>query len=201
MTLTNKLLLLVICVISLTLVGSYYFQSNQIRHHLEESQLEWVETLTRNLSEGIAKDSINGNKVPVREVLLRIAQDEAIEFAYVTDMNGELFAHSFEKGFPRFLFENLSHHAETIDASHFDEKYLTKQGEIIEFDAPLIKGLTARIHLGINQTEVKGLINKLSRDLFWFISLLGVLAFAIAFLIGRKISLPLSTFSQKLLIF
>ncbi len=199
MTLTNKLLLLVVGVITLTLVGSYYFQSRQIRHHLEKSQLEWVETLTRSLSEGIAKDSINGNKIPVREVLLRIVKDETIEFAYVTDMNGELFAHSFDKGFPRFLFENLFHHTETINSSHFNHKYLTKQGEIIEFDAPLIKGLTARIHLGINQTEVTGLINKLSRDLFWFISLLGVLAFAIAFLIGRRISLPLSSFSQKLL--
>ncbi len=201
MTLTNKLLVLVICLISLTLVGSYYFQSRQTRQYLEQSQLEWMKTLTRSLSEGIAKNTINGNKIPVRELLQRIVKDQNIEFAYVTDMNGELFVHSFNGGFPRFLLEKLSHHSETINASHFDNKYLTKQGEIIEFDAPLIKGLTARIHLGVNQMEVTGIINKLSRDLFWFISFLGVLAFAIAFLLGRRISLPLSTFSQKLLDF
>lgn len=201
MTLTNKLLLLVISIITLTLVGSYYFQTRQLRQYLEVSQLEWVETLTRSLSEGIAKDSINGNKIPVREVLLRIVKDEAIEFAYVTDMNGELFAHSFDEGFPRFLFDKLSHHSEIINESHFDVKYMTKQGEIIEFDAPLINGLAARIHLGVNQTEVNRLISILNRELFWFISFLGVMAFVIVYLIGRKISLPLSTFAQKLWIF
>jgi len=200
-SLTNKLLLLVILIITMTLVGSYYFQSRQLRHHLEKSQLEWVDTLTRSLSESVAKDSINGNKINVREVLLRIVQDDAIEFAYVTDMNGELFAHSFDKGFPRFLFEKLSRHTETINVTHFDDIYLTEKGKIIEFDAPLIKGLAARIHLGVNQAGISSLINNLNRELFLFISLLGIFGFVLALLIGRKISLPLSTFAEKLLTF
>lgn len=199
MNLTNKLLLLVICVISLTLVGTYYFQSHQIRGYLEKSQLEWVDTLASGVSEGIAIDTIDGNKIPVSELLRRITKDEAIEFAYVTDMNGDLLAHSFEGGFPRFLAEGLSHHSETIKDSHFDRKYKTKQGDIIEIDAPLIKGLTARIHLGVNQTEVNNLVSKLNQDLFWFISFLAILAFIIVIIIARRISQPLSLFTQQLL--
>ena len=201
MKLTNKLLVLVICLITLNVIGSYYFQSRQTRQYLEQSQLEWVETLTRSLSEGVAKDTINGNKIPVRELLLRIVKDRAIEFAFVTDMNGELFAHSFDSGFPRFLFERLSDHTETIETSHIDGKFKTRQGEIITFDAPLVKGLAARIHIGLNQTEVITLINKLNRDLFWFIIIIGGMVITVAFLIGRRISLPLSAFAQKLLDF
>ena len=201
MTLTNKLLLLVISLITLNIIGSYYFQSRQTRQYLEQSQLEWVNTLTRSLSEGVAKDTINRNKIHVRELLQSLVKDQAIEFAYVTDMDGELFAHSFDSGFPRFLYERLSQYSEIINSSQVNTKFKTKQGEIIAIDAPLIEGLTARIHVGINQTEVNNLINKINQDLFWFISLLGVMLAIVTLIIGKRISLPLTTFTQQLLKF
>jgi len=201
MNITNKLLLLVSTIILLTLFGNYYFHKTQIQPHLKESQLEWVETLTHLVSEGVAKDTINGNKIHVHELLKRIVIDESIEYVYVTDMNGQLFAHTFDKGFPRFLLENISKHSKYIGKSHFDARYNTKHGEIIEFDVALVEGLSARIYLGVNQAEVDSLMEKVTRSLFWFIGLLGLISFIIAVIIARRISLPLTSFAQKLLVF
>ncbi len=199
MSLTNKLVILVVSIILVTLLGVYFFQSTQIRQHMQQNQLEWVETLTNTLSESVATDTINGNKIPVTELLQRIVEDEAIEFAYVTDMDGELFAHSFYKGFPRFLHKHLHKHADTIEHSHLDAKYITKQGEIVEFDSPLVKGLTARIHLGINQNEINTLIRNVQRDFFLFMLFITMLGVFFAFIVGRRINSPLTEFSQKLL--
>lgn len=199
MSLTTKLLFLVISIIILMLAGSYYFQSKQIRLYLEQSQLEWISTLTNSVSEGVAKDTINGNKYNVREILRRIAEDEAIEYAYVTDMEGNLFAHSFGRGFPRFLLDRIYEHSETISKAHYDRPFQTKQGEVKEFDAPLVKGLSARIHIGVTQSEVNALIWKVRQDLFWFISLLGAISILMAVVIGKRINSPLTDFSKSLL--
>lgn len=199
MSLTNKLVILVVSIVLVTLLGVYFFQSSQIRQHMQQSQLEWVETLTNSLSESVATDTINGNKVLVTELLQQIVEDEAIEFAYVTDMNGDLFAHSFYKGFPRFLYKNLYKHTETIEDHHLDKNFITKQGEIAEFDAPLVKGLSARIHLGVNQNEINSLIRNLQADLIGFMLLITVIGVIVAFIVGRRINLPLTEFSEKLL--
>jgi len=200
MTITNKLLLLVVSIIMLTLIGSYYFQKSQIRTHLELNQQKWINTLIESLSETVAKDTINGDKVNVSEILQHVVNDNAIQFAYVTDMNGQLFAHSFEGGFPRFLLKNLTNQAEEpINSLQVHAKYATRQGKIIEVNAPLINGLRARIYLGLNQTEVNNLINNLNRNITWFIGLLALLSIAITIYIGKKISSPLTNFTQKLL--
>lgn len=199
MSLTNKLVWLVICITTLTLLGVYYFQQTQIRQFMQESQVEWVETLTSTLSESIARDTINGDKVNVSEVLQRIVYDKAIEYAYVTDMNGVLFAHSFENGFPRFLLDKIKRHSETINETHHDVTYKTRQGVIAEYDAPLVKGLAARIHLGVNQNEVDNLIVSMQRQFFWFMSFIAVFSIVVVYIVAKRINLPLTDFSQKLL--
>jgi len=201
MSLTNKLLLLVVSMILLTLLGTYHYQSTQIKHYLVKNQLEWINTLTKSLSESIARDTINGNKATVHELLQKIIQDKSIEYTYVTDMDGDLFAHSFEGGFPRFLAEHLSAHSGNSSSSDIKTVFQTKQGEIIEFDTPLVSGLTARIHVGINQNEIKALVDNVNKDLIWFITVLGLISISIAIIIGKRINLPLTTFTKNLLRF
>lgn len=198
MTITNRLLLFVVGIIMVILAGSFYFHKTQIRSHLEHSQQEWIDTLIKSLSESITKDTINGDKISVQEILHNLVLDDAIQYVYVTDMNGELFAHSFKGGFPRFLLEKLAQQTEPLYDLHTHNKYITKQGEIFELDAPLIEGLRARIHLGLNQSEVNNLIKDINRNFSWFIGLLGLLSISITVYIGRKISLPLTNFTDKL---
>ena len=199
MKITTKLLLLVSGIVLFTFIGNSYFVKYQLLEYFKNSQVEWVGTLTNSLSESVAQDTINGNKVHVRELLKRLAADEAVEYVYVTDMDGQLFTHSFDKGFPRFLSNNLSKHSDVINDYHFDARFQTKQGEIIEYDTPLVKGLSARIHLGLNQNEVKKLIAGVSQDLYLFFGLLALFCIVIAGYIGRRVSLPLTNFTENLL--
>ena len=198
MKITTKLLLLVSGIVLLIFIGNSYFVKYQLLKYFKNSQIEWVGTLTNSLSESVAQDTINGNKVHVRELLKRIAADEAVEYVYVTDMHGQLFTHSFDKGFPRFLSNNLSKHSDVINDYHFDARFQTKQGEIIEYDTPLVKGLSARIHLGLNQKEVNKLIAGVSQDMYLFFGFLALFCIVIAGYIGRRISLPLTHFTEKL---
>jgi len=201
MRLSNKLIFLVIGILVSVFIGIFYFQSKQISKHLTSNQLEWVDTLTNSLSESIARDTIDGNKLIVTELLQRLVKDQAVEYVYVTGMEGELFAHSFKEGMPRFLFENIDKHSGVILHSHVDKIYKTKQGIISEIDAPLIEGLAARIHLGVNQSEVKAVLENVRKELAWFFSFLGLISILIAVLIANRINKPLIDFTQKLLVF
>jgi len=201
MRLSNKLILLVVSILFLIFTGVFYFQSTQIRKHLSSSQLEWVDTLTNSLSESIARDTINGNKLSVTELLQRLVKDDAVEYVYVTDMEGRLFAHSFKNGMPRFLLENIEKHSGTISKSHIDKIYKTKQGVISELDAPLIEGLAARIHLGVNQNKIDMVLKNVRKEFVWFFSMLGIISILIAIIIASRINKPLIDFAQKLLVF
>lgn len=201
MRLSNKLILLVVGILIFIFIGVFYFQSKQISKYLNSNQLEWVNTLTNSLSESIARDTINGDKLSVTELLQRLVKDEAIEYVYVTDMEGELFAHSFKKGMPRFLLESVEKYSSVITESHVDKIYKTKQGEIAELNAPLIEGLAARIHLGVNQNEVNIVLKNVREELIWFFSFLGIISVLIAIIIASRINKPLIDFTQKLLVF
>ena len=201
MRLSNKLILLVVSILFFIFIGVFYFQSTQIRKHLTSSQLEWVDTLSNSLSESIARDTINGNKLSVTELLQRLVKDDAVEYVYVTDMDGQLFAHSFKKGMPRFLLESIKKHSSTISKSHIDKIYETKQGIISELDAPLIEGLAARIHLGVNQNKVNMVLKNVREEFVWFFSILGIISILIAVIIASRINKPLINFAQKLLVF
>lgn len=172
---------------------------NQVRTHLEESQTEWVETLASAMAEGITKDTINGNKLPVNELLINLTEnDKSIEYAFVTDMNGKLFAHSFHGGIPRFIAEDIAKHRLLIDGQHENRVYNTRQGVIVEYDVPLIKGLAARLHLGLNSSEVTSVLGRVSQSLVSVIVLIGVLGFVLAWVLGRRISRPLVEFTDHL---
>ena len=201
MRLSNKLILLVVGILIFVFIGIFYFQTKQITKHLTSNQLEWVDTLTNSLSESIARDTIDGNKLNVTDLLQRLVKDQAVEYVYVTGMEGELFAHSFKEGMPRFLLKDIGKHSDVITSSHVDKTYKTKQGVISEVNAPLIEGLAARIHLGVNQSEVKAVLRNVRNEIVWFFSFLGLISILIAVLIAHRINRPLIDFTQKLLVF
>ena len=199
MRITTKLLLLVTGIILLFLVANSFILTKHMRGYLQTSQLEWVKTLAQAISESVARDTIDGNRIRVRELLQKMtAADENIQYAFVTDMHGRLFAHSFDNGFPRFLAERLGSHDYDVASGYIHDIYDTRQGLIAEYDAPLIEGMIAHLHLGINQSRVSTLTKQVNQELIGLIALIGLGGIALALLIGWRISHPLLRFTEQL---
>ena len=164
-----------------------------LQRYLTETQTEWVNTMTHAIAEGISLDTINSNTLHARNQLKTIVQlDEALEYAYITGFNGKLFVHTFNEGFPRAL---LQHIREAQNEHHVSVRFTTQQGEIEDIAVPLIEGMRAQLHVGINQKEITSLIGKIKNDIFWTALLITLFGAGIATLIGRRISAPLAKLS------
>lgn len=164
-----------------------------LQRYLTDSQTEWVNTLTRSIAEGISLDTINGNVLHARNQLKTIIDfDDALEYAYITDFNEKLFAHTFNRGFPRYLIQHLN---KSQDRDHTSFKFITKNGVITEISIALIDGMRAQLHIGVNQNEITQLISQTKVDIFWFSLLITLLGTGIAILLGKRISTPLAQLS------
>jgi len=164
-----------------------------IQKYLTDAQAGWVHTLTHVVAEGISLDTINGNALHARDQLINIIQfDESLEYAYITDFNGKLFVHTFNKGFPRYLLRHIN---QNNDMNHVDVRFTTEKGEIAETSIPLIEGMRAQLHIGLNQKEIVSLLGKTKTDIFWLSLLITLLGTGGAILLGKRISSPLAQLS------
>jgi len=163
-------------------------ESTLMRDHLVSSQKEWVDTLAQTVAEAVAMDVINDEKLHVADLLRRmVSKDRSLEYIYLTDFDGLLFAHSFDDGFPESLADHL------LQTSHPPSLSLSSiHGKIIENDTPLIKGMYARLHVGANQKAINALINKARTDIIQIGLIVAIFCLGFALLIGYRMSRPLN---------
>ena len=197
MKLTTKLLTLVFSTILIVVVLYGLLISNRVQDHLRENQIQWVDTLVKSISESIAQDTINNKQLHVKELLIKIVEsDDAIEFAFVTDMDGELFAHSFIGGFPRFLA--TKDYQRNYSESDSVIKYNSDRGLIVEYRTHLVTGLNAELHIGLNQQKINTTLRKIYFDLTLGMIIIGIISLFIVMIMGNRISRPLVKFTQQL---
>jgi len=100
--------------------------SDVMQDALEEELEKRGVVIAETLAEHVTHNVINGEVVAAREILQGIVQQtEDVEFAYVVGFDGEVFAHSFEDGFPRDLLPD-EHDLIRADTPHI-ERYSTKE--------------------------------------------------------------------------
>jgi len=198
MKVSSKIILLILSVIIVTLGVINIFTSNKIKSELEGFQSHWVNLLSQTISAGIAQDTIDANSLRVTETLKLIADnDKAIEYAYVTDFEGRLFAHTFVGGVPRFLAEQAHEHDIPLDQRGVRKVYQTTKGKIIEYEAPILENMVAHLHIGIINTEVNQVISHTVSSVLYFSVAIGIVASIIAWLFGKQITRPLVNLSYQ----
>lgn len=167
----------------------------RLRDHLIAAQEEWVDTLVRAVAEGVAQDTIDGEQLHAQYLLRQIASnDQAVAYIYVTDFEERLFTHTFDGGFPKALAER-SHTGKNPGSFH----YSTEQGDIHEVIAPLIEGMEAHLHIGVNQMEINALIAKARTELIQIVSAVAVVGLGLTLLIGYRMSHPLKSLAGQIL--
>lgn len=108
-----------------------------------------------------------------------------IEYIFVTDAEGIVLVHTFEKGFPRALL-NRSSPSSIVKEYVFE----TENGIIHEFDAPLFKNI-GYVHVGVSENKVREQILSASRTLSLMALSAIILGGMFAYFIGRRLTEPI----------
>lgn len=195
MNISIKINLLVASLAVVFALATSFMTVRLIQDYAGQQQREWARSLANAIAEGVALDTINHDAIAVREQLVTLIREEpTLEYLYIYDFNNKLFAHSFDGGFPRFLVEQ---HTGKMSGESQLKRFNTTDGEILEINNPLIAGMSARLHIGLNQASTQAAINQARLQVFLatlFITATGVL---LGFLVARRISQPLQQLAQQ----
>jgi len=196
MKLSTRLPLIVLTISIVIFAINAFSLRQQLSQQQHDSQELLANTLIQSMVEAVTHDVILGDQEKLSYLLQRTQdyQNSPIEYLYVTGMNGQIFAHSFNRGIPVFLYDNLdSHRHVNSDARLL--KLVTKykidgKGLVYEYEQSLIAGLAARIHIGLNQSKIEAKVVTASRDLLLIAAFLSLLCTLIAWLVTNGVTRP-----------
>jgi len=157
--------------------------------HFKQGTRNQGELLGSLMADSLSEKLLDGHKLEIRQMLHDVVENEDwVAYLYLTDFDGRLAAHSFDKGFPVALLPRL---AESADYSI--RRYEGERAPINDLAVPLIPGMKAMLHVGIDEQPLGLLSRNLLRQVF--LLSLGVLLFSILLwlLLSRRIALPLGS--------
>jgi PAS domain S-box-containing protein len=126
-----------------------------------------------------------------RELTLK---DKDLVYTYITDFDGEIFAHSFAGGFPVSLLSL----ADELGRSRGEvsRELQTSSGHVLHLSYPLIEGTRARLHVGFSAGAIDARVWSIQFQIIAIalgIALIGVLA---GFFLSGRITGPLRRVSE-----
>lgn len=141
--------------------------------------------LANNLAHEFSNYFIINDLVEIRKSIDNAKKSyPEIEYIFVTDENGDVVVHSFEKGFPKALMN----YAKPGNVSK-EEILRTTNGTIHEFDAALFKDI-GFVHIGLSENKVRTQIQDASyKILFLAISAI-ILGSIFVYFIGKRLTEP-----------
>jgi len=189
-------LLVVFTTLVLSLSAALLLRQQSLNLHTH-SQKVLAETLISSLRNAIVQDTIDGNALRVANVLQNIKHGgTAIEFLYVV-RGGKIFAHSFEKGFPRYLLGSYPGIAAS-GSTQLVRRFKTESGLIYEYSGALIPGLDEILHVGLNQSKIKSHLFKSTQYSLFLGLIIGISALLLTTFFVRRITHPLSELSAEI---
>ena len=201
MRLTARLQLLILFIVLFSAFSNYILSNYQAKNLHNKSEKLLANTVVSALSDALVQDVINGNKLKVRNLLRKLTQQEnPIDFMYITTTDNDVFAHSFDQGFPRYLIESIGSHSDTAGVRLLN-KFETSNGVIFEYGEALIPGLDTVLHIGINQTISSQQFNDNNQNYVLLVAGIILLSMIISFFIGRKLTQPLAYLADQIHLF
>ncbi len=158
---------------------------------LHDELSERVSVIGKSAGEAVVDRVIDGDALSVNEILRELkTANENIEYVYITDFDGNMFAHSFKNGFPRDLIA-LTQKASASEGEMLD-RYAVAASEIIHASHPLIEGMDARIHVGINNQDAIKQLSSIRYQMAGVAILAVVMSFFAGIYLSRRVTRPLS---------
>jgi len=197
MRLTTRISLIVLFVVFTVLTINILIVRQQLIEHEQASQRVFALTLTRSLADAVIQNVILGENAELSQLLEATqSNNKQIEYLYVIGMRGQLSAHSFKRGFPIFLEQAIKKQQQLPmggrNSLMLTGKYqVDGHGLVYGYKTPLINGLKASLHIGLNQSEITEAANKTSQVSFGVAMLLAVLGSMVVWFATRYATKPL----------
>lgn len=193
MKLRSKIILLTtgvaICVGFLTIISIRGVIINAFRIELEKK----AESIAGNLSERIADSILLEDYFQTTRALNEVLKKENdLEYIFVTDEEGKIFAHTFNEGVPSGILSWNPLNNKTKNVQLLD----TEKGYIRDVGINVFNDTRSELHVGIREDSLKHTLIKMRNitiSITIFVVLIGVMA---SFLISRLITKPLSEFVE-----
>ncbi len=199
MRLRTQVILLIVAVTLGVGLGSSLLASQMMHDALRSEMRNQAEVAVRILAGRVANNVINGETLEARDALRKIPeQSQSIQYAYIIDFGGRVFAHTFDDGFPKALTAKLQQQNPVLAQSPEMVYLKTNTGRILEISYPLIKGMTADVHIGIDQEDTYTRIAALRNSIIGLTMLLVALGITTAILVSRRITRPLSDLADAM---
>jgi len=165
----------------LTLGSESIIQKNLVSNQIKQNAL-LVEVLADTISIG----AINGDIISTQDVLTRIVKKyDLILYAYITDFDGRIFVHTFEGLPPRQLIS-----LEPVSGGRF--LIIEPPGiKVLHKSFPMIKGMEARVHLGISQEGNFNFIKQLRTQTIVVLIVIFILGVVIVGVLANLLTRPL----------
>jgi signal transduction histidine kinase len=149
------------------------------------------ESIARNLSDRIADPVLLDDLYKTQEAIedvLKIEHD--IEYIFVTDKNGDLFAHTFNNGYPPDILRwNQLDINKLLSIQLLD----TEKGFIRDIGVRVFGGMNPELHIGIREDRIRQTLNRIRNLIIILTIAVTMVGSVLSFSLSRLITKPLYT--------
>ncbi len=162
---------------------------NAFRDELEKKAISIAGNLADRIANNIPMKDYYQTTKAFKEVL---SKEKDIEYIYVTDEEGNIFAHTFSNGLPPDILtwnplsdKNL--HVQLLD---------TEKGYIRDVGVSVFNGTKSELHVGIREDRLRDTLNEMRYLTFPIIISVIILGIIASFIFSRFITEPLNKFVE-----
>ncbi len=189
---------LIIAVTALVTGGTLALLVSNVMHNALEQELEKRGVvIAQTLAEHVTHSVIDGEVIAAHSALNDIIRrTDNVEFACIFGFNGEMFTHSFDSGFPRALLPR-EHDLIRSDSPRLDRFSIGDEvGLMVGY--PLIDGMKAHIHIGLNETYLHDQIMETRNQIIGITFIVALIIMLLGFILSDRIARPLVKLSKSL---
>lgn len=180
-------------VITSSLIG--YISIDHLSQSIEDEEANWSSTIAQAVAKAVTTSTISGDKVAVRDVLERVvATNTELNYLMVIDFRGNVFTSTFDEAIPEPV---ITHHD---SVAYGETRTLSLMGQKIhDISYPLVDGLKAQLHIGLDANAMDSHIDQVSKQLLLYMLAITVLVSFGGIWLGQSIARPISYLASQLL--
>lgn len=170
-----------------------YITIDHLTKSIEDENTNWSSTIAHAVAKAVTADTISGNKLSVREVLERVTStNHELAYLMVVDFNGHIFTSSFESAIPKSLMDH--------DSVPYGQTrtYMMGKTKVHDISYPLIEGLDAQIHIGIDADAIRTHIDEAKKQILLYAFIITLLVSLGGIWLGQSIARPISRLANQL---
>ncbi|MCZ7399945.1 MAG: ATP-binding protein [Candidatus Methanoperedens sp.] len=189
--LRSRIIISTMFIIFLIITGSYLVIQDIQRGIIEGDFRDKGFLLANNLAQAVTNPLLLNDMVSIRDSFDNVKKSYPdVEYIFLTDSEGIVLVHTFDKGFPKAL-QNMTKPSKTMKESVID----TETGIIHEFNAPVFRNI-GYIHVGLTENGVRAQILEASRRLLLLAVSALVIGGIFSYLTGKRLTEPISKLTE-----